>query len=243
MSLTLDAYFEAMTRLLKHEDTPEAFLERVGGEGPPGRGLRYYQSAMQIIPGNILREVYGRCAAYADRVEPGLFDELVRHHFQLCPISRWQIFRLAESFADSVESYAAEREAQNRPIPTALVELVDYEQCLWLARSGAPAPTHGIAAPVFIMRRYTYAVRDWLNALRKDPATAEPRAEEQIWVIYRDPHEERAHVLRPTPAQLLALAVATGDLTDEQALGAGLTPDDLAAARASLRERGLLERA
>ncbi len=230
MTPELARFFDAMAPLLRGDIDAETACAQIGGTPSSMDRLSMVASMVRRAREHLLANVYPATRA---ALGPEAWEPLVRRHLAAEASGEPDYPRIALGLPETL--------AADLPADRAFAhEVADWEEVLHrLNVAGAPSPQGAVRTPV-IVRRYTFDVPAWVQKVRGG-ASAEPPGEGPILCMaWRDPSTGRARRHRPGAAELAALAVATGDATEEAVVSAGVDAAALRTARIELTRRGIL---
>ncbi len=229
---SLGAYFEAMEDVVFGGASPDGLREALGPSPSGNARFDFYRQLAWANPRRTLRGTFRAAERLCDRHAEGLFDQLMERHFATHPPSGWELTRVCEHFDATVEAAADELD-----LPAGLDEVVDYEtlrQRVLFFELDPPVP--GQPHPSCEVRSYTFDVPAFATAVRQadDVSTVHPSGGAVTCLFSRDPTSGRLMTRTPSVAHLVVFALASGEADESVIEQAGLTSEQIDAARAEL---------
>jgi len=227
--VTLDRFFEAAALCLDGRPWP------AGGARPADQDMDFYVEAAAREGPRLLEELFPLTRRACARWRPGrdLWPELASAFSRAHGSRHWD----PNARGSELCAFLRAQWARGAELPPALDDLADYEwRCHLLAVSPAAFdPARERVNPNLSLQAYSPSILEWVPALAPCGAVPFP-----LLVCLFRVGEGEVRWLRPSPAELGALALARGEIDAGALADNGLTGPALREAAGRLAELGIL---
>jgi hypothetical protein len=210
-------------------------LQQRVGESPSGSTrLQFYRVLVRRNVYSILRKLHPATLNAANRIRPGLWNDIVEAFVQAAPPAHFD----PNQFGEGLSAFLAQRRERDPELPSYLEEIADYQWLFYWVGVAPFTPTRsdvGVERTLFV-RQYDHDVPSFVRQIRSNPEAPLPERRLTTLLVYRDPPTQRAKLFHPTALGLMALARLDGkNMTSDQVTSAMLD-----GAEQELRQHGVI---